>query len=180
MAVDPLDALRLPVVPVDPRPRFAAGLLRQITAAAGGGDPAGGRADPAALRDNPTARYFVDDLDAALAFYCGRLGFDAEIVSAPGFAMLYRGGLRLLLSVPGVPGGGSPLPDGSVPEAGGWNRITLQVTDIASTVGALRAAGVPVRADISAGIAVRQALIEDPSGNLVELIEPTAGYHERS
>jgi catechol 2,3-dioxygenase-like lactoylglutathione lyase family enzyme len=181
MAADPLDALRLPVVPVDPRPRFAAGLLRQIAAATGdSADPAAGRADPAALRDNPTVRYFVHDLATAIAFYCGRLGFEEELVSAPGFAMLYRGGLRLLLSVPGVPGAGAPLPDGSVPWAGGWNRITLQVTGLASTVEALRAAGVRVRADVSAGVAVSQALIEDPSGNLVELIEPTVGYHERT
>ena len=94
--------------------------------------------------------------------------------------MLYRGGLRLLLSVPGVTGAGAPLPDGAVPAAGGWNRITLQVADIAGTVEALREAGVRVRAGVSAGVAVRQALIEDPSGNLVELFEPTAGYHERA
>jgi len=180
MATDPLDALKLPVVPVDPRPGFAAGLLRQITVATSGADVAAGRADPAALRDNPTARYFVDDLNVALAFYCGRLGFEEEIVSAPGFAMLYRGGLRLLLSVPGTPGGGSPLADGTVPQAGGWNRITIQVTDIAGTLQTLRGAGVRVRADVSAGFAVLQALVEDPSGNLVELIEPAAGYHERT
>jgi catechol 2,3-dioxygenase-like lactoylglutathione lyase family enzyme len=181
MAADPLDALRLPVVPVDPRPRFSAGLLRQIAAATGAGaGPAAGSADPAALRDNPTVRYFVDDLDAAVAFYRERLGFEQELVSAPGFAMLYRGGLRLLLSVPGVPGAGAPLPDGSVPRAGGWNRITLQVTGLAGTVEALRAAGVRVRADVSAGVAVSQALIEDPSGNQVELIEPAAGYRERT
>jgi catechol 2,3-dioxygenase-like lactoylglutathione lyase family enzyme len=163
VAIDPLDALRLPVVPVDPRPRFAAGLLRQIAAATGG------RTDPAALRENPTVRYFVDDLAAAIAFYCGRLGFDEELRSAPAFAMLYRGGLRLLLSVPGGPGAGAPPP-----------RITIQVTDIAGTVEALRREGVRVRADVSAGIAVSQALIEDPSGNLVELIEPAAGYRERT
>jgi catechol 2,3-dioxygenase-like lactoylglutathione lyase family enzyme len=181
MAADPLDALRLPALPVDPRSRFAAALLRQIAAAEGGGaDPAEGRADPAALRENPTVRYFVDDLEGAVAFYRVRLGFEEELVSAPGFAMLYRGGLRLLLSVPGVPGAGAPLPDGSVPRAGGWNRITLQVTDIARTLEALRAAGVRVRAEVSAGVAVSQALIEDPSGNLVELIEPAAGYRERT
>jgi catechol 2,3-dioxygenase-like lactoylglutathione lyase family enzyme len=175
MAADPLDALRLPVVPIDPRARFAAALLRRIEAAAGG------RADPVSLRENPTVRYFVDDLEAAVAFYRGRLGFEEELISPPGFAMLYRGELRLLLSVPGVPGGaGAPLPDGSVPQAGGWNRITLQVADIARTVEALREAGVRVRAGVSAGVAVRQALIEDTSGNPVELIEPSAGYRERA
>lgn len=175
MAADPLDALRLPVVPIDPRARFAAALLRRIEAAGEG------RADPVSLRENPTVRYFVDDLEVAVAFYRGRLGFEEELISPPGFAMLYRGDLRLLLSVPGVPGGaGAPLPDGSTPRAGGWNRITLQVADIAGTVEALREAGVRVRAGVSAGVAVRQALIEDPSGNLVELIEPSAGYRERT
>jgi catechol 2,3-dioxygenase-like lactoylglutathione lyase family enzyme len=175
MAADPLDALRLPVVPVDPRPRYAAALLRRVEAAAAG------RVDPVSLRENPTVRYFVDELGVAVAFYCGRLGFEEEFVSAPGFAMLYRGGMRLLLSVPGLPGGaGAPLPDGTVPEAGGWNRITLQVADIAGTVEALREAGVRVRAEVSAGVAVRQALIQDPSGNLVELIEPITGYRERA
>jgi catechol 2,3-dioxygenase-like lactoylglutathione lyase family enzyme len=173
MAADPLDALRLPIVPVEPRPRFADALLRRIEAAAEG------RADPAAVRENPTVRYFVDDLGAAVAFYRERLGFEEELTSAPSFAMLHRGGLRLLLSVPGLPGAGAALPDGSVPESGGWNRMTLQVPDIAGAVETLRAAGVRIRAQVSAGVAVRQALIQDPSGNLIELFEPTAGYHER-
>ena len=174
MAADPLDALRLPIVPVEPRPRFTAALLRQIEAAAAG------RPDPAGLRESPTVRYFVDDLDAAVAFYRGQLGFEEELVSAPAFAMLYRGGLRLLLSVPGVPGAGAPLPDGTLPAAGGWNRISLQVADIDAAVEGLREAGVRVRAGVTTGVAVRQALIQDPAGNLVELIEPTAGYHERA
>jgi catechol 2,3-dioxygenase-like lactoylglutathione lyase family enzyme len=173
MAADPLDALRLPIVPVEPRPRFADALLRRIEAAAVG------RADPAAVRENPTVRYFVDDLGTAVAFYRERLGFEEELTSAPSFAMLHRGGLRLLLSVPGLPGAGAALPDGSVPESGGWNRMTLQVPDIAGAVETLRAAGVRIRAQVSAGVAVRQALIQDPSGNLIELFEPTAGYHER-
>jgi catechol 2,3-dioxygenase-like lactoylglutathione lyase family enzyme len=174
MAADPLDALRLPIVPVEPRPQFAAALLRRIEAAAQG------RGDPAGIRENPTVRYFVHDLDSAVAFYAERLGFEEELLAAPSFAMLYRGGLRLLLSVPGLPGAGAALPDGSVPESGGWNRMTLQVADIAGTVETLRAAGVAIRAGVSAGIAVRQALIQDPSGNLIELFEPTAGYHERA
>lgn len=174
MAADPLDALRLPIVPVEPRPRFAAALLRQIEAAATG------RPDPAGLRESPTVRYFVDDLDAAVAFYRGQLGFEEELVSAPAFAMLYRGGLRLLLSVPGVPGAGAPLPDGTLPAAGGWNRISLQVADIDAAVERLREAGVRVRVGVTTGVAVRQALIQDPAGNLVELIEPTAGYRERA
>jgi catechol 2,3-dioxygenase-like lactoylglutathione lyase family enzyme len=176
MAADPLDALRLPVIPVDPRPEFTAALLRRITA--------GGRPGPAGVRDNPTVRYFVRDLDAAVAFYCRRLGFEEQLRSPPAFAMLYGGGLRLLLSVPGAgqpgAGAGQPRPPGRLPAAGGSNRITLQVTDLAATVAGLRAAGVPIRADVSQGVAVRQALVEDPSGNLVELYEPTAGYHERT
>ena len=119
-------------------------------------------------------------LDAAIEFYCQRLGFEEELRSAPAFAMLYGGGLRLLLSVPGLPSAGRALPDGTVPAAGGSNRITLQVTDVTAAVAELRAAGVRIRADVSAGVAVRQALIEDPAGNLVELYEPAAGYHERS
>jgi catechol 2,3-dioxygenase-like lactoylglutathione lyase family enzyme len=174
MAADPLDALRLPVVPVDPRPEFAAALHRRIEAAIDG------RADQGGHRDNPTVRYFVDDLELAVAFYCRQLGFTEELRSPPAFAMLYHGGLRLLLSVPGLPGAGAALPDGTIPAAGGWNRITVQVSDLDATVHALSGAGVPVRAGITRGIAVRQALIQDPSGNLVELIEPAEGYHERT
>jgi catechol 2,3-dioxygenase-like lactoylglutathione lyase family enzyme len=183
MAADPLDALRLPVVPVDPRPEFTAALLRRITSAAADaarqpGQP--GQPGAAGLRGDPTVRYFVGDLDAAIEFYCQRLGFEEELRSAPAFAMLYGGGFRLLLSVPGLPGAGRPLPDGTVPAAGGSNRITLQVPDVTAAVAELRAAGVRIRADVSAGVAVRQALIEDPAGNLVELYEPASGYHERS
>ena len=177
MAADPLDALRLPVVPVDPRQEFTAALLRRISSGAAGQSGQLGAAGP---RDNPTVRYFVGDLDAAIEFYCQRLGFEEELRSAPAFAMLYGGGFRLLLSVPGLPGAGRPLPDGTVPAAGGSNRITLQVTDVTAAIAELRAVGVRIRADVSAGVAVRQALIEDPAGNLVELYEPAAGYHERS
>ena len=100
--------------------------------------------------------------------------------SAPAFAMLYRGDLRLLLSVPGLPGAGRALPYGTVPAPGGWNRIALQVADLAAAVDALRAAGARFRAGPAAGVGVRQAVLEDPSGNLVELFEPVTGYHERA
>jgi catechol 2,3-dioxygenase-like lactoylglutathione lyase family enzyme len=181
LAADPLDALRLPVVPIEPGPQFAAALLRRIEAAAAGSAHQESPPSPANPRESPTVRYFVDDLGAAVAFYRDRLAFTVELVSAPGFAMLNRSGLRLLLSVPGVPGAGAgaPLPDGTLPAAGGWNRIAVQVADIDATVEALRQAGVRVRAGVAAGVAVRQALIQDPSGNLVELIEPTAGFLER-
>jgi catechol 2,3-dioxygenase-like lactoylglutathione lyase family enzyme len=176
MAADPLDALRLPVVPVDPRQEFTAALLRRMSSGATG---LAGQPGAKGSRGNPTVRYFVGDLDAAIEFYCQRLGFEEELRSAPAFAMLYGGGFRLLLSVPGLPGAGRPLPDGTVPATGGSNRITLQVPDVTAAIAELRATGVPIVADVSAGVAVRQALIEDPAGNLVELYEPTAGYHER-
>ena len=179
MTTDPLDALRLPIVPVEPRPEFADALLRRIESAGGesaGGEPAGG--EPAG-GEPVTVRYFVDDLAAAVGFYCGLLGFSEEVRSAPAFAMLYRGDLRLLLSVPGLPGAGRALPDGSLPAPGGWNRIALQVTDLAATVAELRDAGTRFRGEIAAGVGVRQILLQDPSGNLVELFEPGAGYRER-
>jgi catechol 2,3-dioxygenase-like lactoylglutathione lyase family enzyme len=91
--------------------------------------------------------------------------------------MLYRGDLRLLLSVPGEP---HALPDGTVPEPGGWNRISLRVSNLNATVAALRASGVTFRRGIAAGVAVDTALLADPSGNPVELFEPRAGYHERT
>ena len=158
---------------------IASGALERPVSSQTAPQPPQGPPIAARTRDNPTVRYFVGDLDAAIEFYCQRLGFEEELRSAPAFAMLYGGGLRLLLSVPGLRGAGRPLPDGTVPAAGGSNRITLQVTDVTAAVAELRAAGVRVRADVSAGVAVRQALIEDPAGNLVELYEPDVGYHER-
>ncbi len=166
MVPDPFDALRLPIVPIDPRPEFAAALLRRIQGKEATGAPR-----------TATVRYFVADLDRAVAFYCHRLDFEEELRPSPTFAMLYRGDLRLLLS---VPGGSHTLPDGTVPEPGGWNRISLQVADLDATVEALREASVRFRTDIVRGVAVQNALVEDPSGNLVELFEPLAGYHERA
>jgi len=169
VTTDPLDALRLPVVPVDPRPEFTAALLRRID---GHGD---------LVDDEPiTFRYFVTDLDAAVAFYRDLLGFEEELRPSPVFAMLYRGDLRLLLSVPGGHGAGDALPDGSVPTPGGWNRIALRIGDLDRTVAELRGKGVRFRTDITTGITVRQVLLHDPAGNLVELFEPGGGYHERT
>ena len=122
-----------------------------------------------------SVRYIVDDVDAAIGFYRDQLGFDVVMHPAPTFAMLSSGDLRLLLSVPSEQGGGGQiLPDGRRPEPGGWNRISLIVSDLAHEVDRLRASGVPFRTDIVNGVGGDQALIEDPSGNPVELFEPRA------
>jgi catechol 2,3-dioxygenase-like lactoylglutathione lyase family enzyme len=122
-----------------------------------------------------SVRYIVTDLDAAIAFYTARLGFSVEMHPAPTFAMLSREDLRLLLSVPsGQGGGGQAMPDGRRPEPGGWNRFQLQVSDLAAVVETLRRAGVRFRSDVITGIGGKQVLIEDPSGNAVELFEPAA------
>jgi tRNA-Thr(GGU) m(6)t(6)A37 methyltransferase TsaA len=119
-------------------------------------------------------RYIVDDVDAAIAFYCGQLGFDEQMHPAPSFAMLSRGPLRLVLSSPGGgPGGGQPMPDGTMPEPGGWNRFSIEVDDLDATVTQLRAAAARFRNDIVSGVGGRQILVEDPSGNPVELFEPS-------
>src|SRR6059036_4113170 len=94
-------------------------------------------------------RYIVDDVDAAIGFYCGELGFHEDMHPAPTFAMLSRGDLRLVLSAPsGAGGGGQAMPDGTRPEPGGWNRFTLEVTDLAARVEELRAAGARFRNEI--------------------------------
>jgi catechol 2,3-dioxygenase-like lactoylglutathione lyase family enzyme len=126
--------------------------------------------------DQISVRYFVDDVDAAIAFYTGRLGFTLEMHPGPGFAMLSWGALRLLLNTPTGPGGAAqPASDGSRPEPGGWNRIQLPVDDLDRTVAALRDAGARFRNEIVTGQGGRQILLEDPAGNPVELFEPRAG-----
>jgi catechol 2,3-dioxygenase-like lactoylglutathione lyase family enzyme len=121
-----------------------------------------------------SVRYIVDDVDAAIDFYCHRLGFTEEMHPAPSFAMLSRGDLRFVLSSPGGgPGGGEPMPDGTKPEPGGWNRIQLEVIDLAAMVQELREAGAHFRNEIVSGVGGKQILLEDPSGNPVELFEPT-------
>jgi catechol 2,3-dioxygenase-like lactoylglutathione lyase family enzyme len=236
MMLDPFDALHLPIVPIEPRPEFAADLLRRIQERAA-----------TDARQTATVRYFVADLDRAVEFYCRQLDFEEELRPSPTFATLYRGDLRLLLSVPGgshtlpdgtVPepggwnrislqvadlatavevlraagarfrcqhlgfqevmhpgpgfamlvrgdlrlvlsapsgpntGGGSVLADGRKPEPGGWNRFAVEVSDVAATVQQLRAAGVHLRSDVIVGTGGKQALVEDPSGNPIELFEP--------
>ena len=121
-----------------------------------------------------SVRYFVDDVDTAIAFYRDLLGFEVVMHPAPPFAMLARGDLRLLLSAPGGgPGGGAAMPDGRLPEPGGWNRFSIEVPDLAATVAELREHGARFRNEIVTGVGGNQILLEDPSGNPVELFEPT-------
>ena len=121
-----------------------------------------------------SVRYIVHDVATALAFYRDHFGFDVEMHPAPGFAMLARDGLRLLLNAPGA-GGAGRSSGGSVPGPGGWNRFQLTDSDLDATVQRLREAGVHFRSEIVDGQGGRQALVEDPAGNLVELFEP-AGH----
>ena len=118
-------------------------------------------------------RYIVNNVDAAIAFYCQHLGFKEVMHPAPVFAMLTRGDLRLVLSAPNLlAGGGQPMPDGKQQEPGGWNRFTIEVSDLAGTVESLRKAGVRFRNELVTGVGGKQILVEDPSGNPVELFEP--------
>ena len=119
-----------------------------------------------------SVRYIVNDVDAAVDFYTRHLDFEVLMRPGPGFAMLRRGDLRLLLNVPvGGGGAGQQLADGSTPEPGGWNRFQVQVDDLDTTVDGLRRAGVDFRGDTITGRGGRQALALDPSGNLVELFQ---------
>ena len=121
-----------------------------------------------------SVRYIVNDVDESIAFYCGQLGFQEVMHPAPTFAMLSRGDLRLVLSAPGGGGGGGQaMPDGSIPQPGGWNRFSLEVSDLAATVDTLRQVGAHFRNDIVTGVGGKQILVDDPSGNPVELFEPT-------
>jgi catechol 2,3-dioxygenase-like lactoylglutathione lyase family enzyme len=125
------------------------------------------------MQETVNVRYIVDDADDAIAFYRDHLGFEVVMHPAPTFAILARGPLRLLLSVPSeLGGGGQPMPDGRRPELGGWNRISLQTDDLAGAVERLRAAGARFRNEIVHGVGGDQVLIEDPSGNPVELFQP--------
>ncbi|ULE32535.1 VOC family protein [Mycobacterium sp. IDR2000157661] len=119
-----------------------------------------------------SVRYIVDDVDAAVDFYTSLLDFEVAMRPGPGFAMLRRGPLRLLVNSPGGGGGaGQTVSDGSQPIPGGWNRIQLQVDNLDDSVAALSEAGVPFRGEVITGRGGRQALALDPSGNLVELFE---------
>ena len=119
-----------------------------------------------------SVRYIVNDVDAALPFYTDLLGFTVVMHPAPGFASIARGDLRILLNRPGAGGAGQAMPDGQSPAPGGWNRVQIEVADLDATVAALRASGARFRNEIVTGNGGRQILVEDPSGNPVELFEP--------
>jgi catechol 2,3-dioxygenase-like lactoylglutathione lyase family enzyme len=116
-------------------------------------------------------RYMVNDVDQAIAFYTKRLGFELLTSASPAFADVKRGHLRLLLAGP-TSSAGRPMPDGRKPGPGGWNRIHFVVDDIDAEVARLREAGAAFRNDIVTGPGGKQILLEDPSGNVVELFEP--------
>src|SRR3954462_4494378 len=121
--------------------------------------------------DTVHVRYLVDDVDASIAFYTDHLGFELLSNQAPAFADVRRGSLRLLLSGP-TSSAGRPMPDGRRPGPGGWNRIHLLVDDIASEVDRLRAEGLTFRSDVVRGPGGAQIVLDDPSGNPVELFQP--------
>jgi catechol 2,3-dioxygenase-like lactoylglutathione lyase family enzyme len=119
-----------------------------------------------------SVRYIANNVDKAIEFYTEMLGFKLEMHPAPGFALLSKGSLRLFLNAPGAGGAGTPLPDGTTPKPGGWNRFQLEVEDLESTVKGLESKGVKFRNEIVEGKGGKQILVEDPSGNPVELFEP--------
>ena len=123
--------------------------------------------------DLVNVRYTVDDVDAAIAFYTTQFGFTVRSNAAPAFADVVRGHLRLLLSGP-ASSAGRPMPDGRIPAPGGWNRIHLLVDDLATEVERLRGAGLSFRNDIVKGPGGQQILLDDPSGNPIELFQPAA------
>jgi catechol 2,3-dioxygenase-like lactoylglutathione lyase family enzyme len=121
---------------------------------------------------NVSVRYIVTDVDAAVAFYTELLGFRVDMQPAPGFAQVSRGALQVLLNRPGAGGAGQAMPDGRLPAPGGWNRIRIEVEDLPDTVERLRAAGGQFRNEIVIGNGGKQILLEDPSGNPIELFQP--------
>jgi catechol 2,3-dioxygenase-like lactoylglutathione lyase family enzyme len=123
--------------------------------------------------DTVNVRYMVDDVDVSIAFYTKLLGFEVSMNASPAFADVRRGNLRLLLSGP-QSSAGRPMADGRKPGPGGWNRIHFIVADIDGEVAGLRDAGATFRNDVVVGPGGKQILLEDPSGNVVELFEPAS------
>jgi catechol 2,3-dioxygenase-like lactoylglutathione lyase family enzyme len=119
-----------------------------------------------------SVRYIVDDVDKAIAFYTQMLGFQVDLHPAPGFASLSKGDLRLLLNRPGAGGAGQAMPDGQSPAPGGWNRIQIEVENLDNAVEKLKEVGCYFRNQIVVGNGGKQVLVDDPSGNPIELFEP--------
>lgn len=124
------------------------------------------------LDDTVSVRYIVKDVVLCVTFYTEVLGFEIVMNPPSGFAMLSRGNLRLMLNEPGAGGAGQSMPDGTPPVSGGWNRIMLQTKDIASAIDYLKGHKVKFRNEIVSGNGGKQILLLDPSGNLIELVEP--------
>jgi catechol 2,3-dioxygenase-like lactoylglutathione lyase family enzyme len=122
--------------------------------------------------ESVSVRYIVNDVDAAVEFYVEVLGFSVDMRPAPGFAQVSRGALRLLLNRPGAGGAGQAMPDGQLPAPGGWNRIRLEVDDLAGDVARIAEAGSRFRNEIVRGNGGLQILLDDPSGNPIELFQP--------
>ena len=123
--------------------------------------------------DQVSVRYLVDDVDEAKAFYSNLLGFTVDLAPAPGFAMLSKGNLRLLLNEPGKGGAGNAKRDGTAPEPGGFNRFQIPIDDLAGKVEDLREEGASFASELVEGQGGKQILLKDPSGNLIELFEST-------
>jgi catechol 2,3-dioxygenase-like lactoylglutathione lyase family enzyme len=124
--------------------------------------------------DKISFRYIVNNVDEAIPFYTEALGFKVEMHPAPGFAALSKGGVRLLLNQPNAGGAGQAVANGQMPTPGGWNRLQIEVKDLEALVQKLKAAGYHFRSEIIKGNGGNQILIEDPSGNPIELFEPPA------
>lgn len=119
-----------------------------------------------------SVRYIVEDVDAAIPFYTELLGFRVDMHPAPGFASLSRGDLRLLLNRPGAGGAGQAVSSGQMPAPGGWNRIQIEIDDLDAFVNRLKSDGARFRNEIVTGNGGKQILVEDPSGNPIELFQP--------
>ncbi|MGH9759937.1 MAG: VOC family protein [Blastocatellia bacterium] len=127
------------------------------------------------MTEKVKVRYMVNDLEPAVEFYTSYLGFRVEQQAKPNFAMLSRGSLDLVLSTPTGPGGAArPMPDGRRAEPGGWNRFIITVSDLRAEVARLRKAGLHFRNDIVAGPGGSEILLDDPSGNPIELFQPSS------
>ena len=122
-------------------------------------------------------RYIVNDVDAAIDFYTQHLGFKVEMHPAPPFAEISRGDMHIYLTQPSRMGGGAPMPSGEQQRPGGWNRIHVIVEDLDATIANLKAAGCGFRNDEVQGVGGKQILLQDPSGNLVELFQPNTSQY---